>query len=805
MRRIIIVLSTLVLLFGACFTGMAVTFTHTENFDEAYQIVGSPPIAAYWYNLTFGTPSFIMDDRAYSSPNSIGRMTGIGAHYTEFNVADPSVTHLQDTFVSFRVFIEVVGGSIFYIQNGSTNLVSIYGQDDGLGNFNVSYTNASGRVYNDTLFPLNAWYPCTVWLPFSSHPGEYWLYFNQTIPLPIGEVPFASSVSFENTGTMMTTFTTIGGFTVGHNYASFDDITWKHDRSPPFISSHSPANGSLLPSLASLSPFDVSVDDLERDDVNVTYHIMYYESVFGVEWLNISSYSTGVVATPHNFSFPLSTLTGTSYICPKTLFGWYVTVTDSDGTSTYPNNLDDDPATYYDISGQDHPVGTSDYVWLYNSSATASSVVINYPSTTSYTKSQWRSNHNLSVTVSNPDGLPMDVSLLISVPWTTTLLGDKYIVYKPWLTGVPNGTYTCELSDYIWYGNVNYTIKVGVYTALDWCGGGIISWSANDTEVFSIGSPALSKTNHVAIRSLTPADGDMTAYQYLNQGFTLQVRANTSFTFYEFLADSNRKMVVWSNTHIIGPSPDWYTAVGWQTEKNWKNSLQLHKKYYLYFGVDGANYATTQFDMLYDDNCVYVGKFAMNLTLTLPKQYFLTEVWGVWDPQQCTGVRAIFGTGTTVSEGESLTDSGTADTSAFGDQTGQGGGSQYIDPLSALGVGWMSVIAGLFVILGISLIPFFITKTFPPMMIQMLFTGFGSILSFSFGFFPLWLFIVACIILLLFLFYKVYSWAKASQVAHQFVDQGKASGITGLRIGKTVAPHLKKGLRDIGIGKKVRY
>lgn len=548
-----------------------------------------------------------------------------------------------------------------------------------------------------------------------------------------------------------------------------------------YVSAHSPDNSSL--SYTAPISLDVTVGDYAGYPVNVTYHLVRKEDVpIGDNtWHEIANATTASFSPPHSFSVLLSSLI--SSICPsiKVMYAWYITATDMNGSHDFPDNSTN--ATY--IGGQSHDVGINHYVWWLNITAHPSSVTMNYPTTKVYTKNEWRTNHRLNFTISNPDSALMDVEMTIEVPWVTGLLGAKYIVYKPLLSQVPNGTYDVDLSDYIWYANVNYTISVHVYSLGDLCGGGFVVWSGNDTAIFSIGSPALAKKYHVAIRNCLPADGNMTAYTYLNQGISYDVRCNDSLTLYAFLADENTKQLGWNDYSTAKPCPDWYVTVGWERIYTFKYLLQLHEKYTFYLGVAGSHYADTQFDMLYDDSVVYIGKFAQNQSLTIPPVLYLTEKWNFWDPHQCTGVRAVFCTATSLDEGDNLMN-GILDTSAFGDQTGNGGGDQYVDPLSNIGFGYMGVIAGLLVILGISLIPFFITKTMPPSMIQMMFTGFGSILAFKFGFLPLWIFIVACLLMLLFLFYKVWGWIKTSPVYTPFVDQGKASVMTGLRAAKTV-------------------
>jgi len=544
-----------------------------------------------------------------------------------------------------------------------------------------------------------------------------------------------------------------------------------------YVSAHSPDNSSFS-YLAPVS-LNVTVGNYAGYAVNVTYHLVRKQDVpIGDNtWHEIANTTTASFSPPHSFSILLSSLI--SSICPsiKIMYAWYVTVTDMNGSLDFPNTATN--ATY--IGGESHDPGINHYVWRLNITSHVSTVTINYPTTTVYTKNEWRTNHRLNFTISNPDSSLMNVEMTIEVPWVTGLLGAKYIVYKTLFTQVPDGTYSVDLSDYIWYANVNYTTEVHVYTLADLCGGGIILWSANDTAIFSIGSPALAKKYHVAIRNCLPSDGNSTAYTYLNQGISYDVRCNTFLKLYAFLADKDTKQIGWNDYDTAKPCPDWYNTVGWERFTTFKYQMQTNQKYYFYLGVTGSHYADTQFDMLYDDSVVYIGKFAQNESLTAPPILYLTEIWGIWDPHQCTGVRTIYATGTTTGN-DLLGD----DTNDFIDQTGDGGGDQYIDPLSNIGFGYMGVIAGLLVIIGISLIPFFITKSMPPMMIQMMFTGFGAILSFKFGFLPLWIFIVACLLMMLFLFYKIWGWIKTSPAYTPFVDQGKASVMTGLRAAKTV-------------------
>jgi len=112
-----------------------------------------------------------------------------------------------------------------------------------------------------------------------------------------------------------------------------------------------------------------------------------------------------------------------------------------------------------------------------NSAPTASSSIDGE----SFTCDEWKTNYNLVINVIDPEGDIFYLDLAISTAWDVI-----NIIENDYPEG-GNGTFTFDLSDYVFFNNMDYSIACAVYEP--YVGfGGVLSYSAVYYFNFSIGT-----------------------------------------------------------------------------------------------------------------------------------------------------------------------------------------------------------------------------------------------------------------------------------------------------------------------------
>ena len=530
--------------------------------------------------------------------------------------------------------------------------------------------------------------------------------------------------------------------------------------SPPHITGHYPYNGSYL----TMSGATLQVwGDNAAPGINVSIAYYQYMTWPSVEWLLVGWANTtasgaglwgsGVGMVP----------------CIGSTIVWRANVTDGFSNITSPSYL------FYSMN---------------NSQPT---VIFNHPMNhTGYTNDSWYLNHMLNITVIDPEYDLIDLHIMLyrgninlgTLPLESDLsgYGDPALRFYGITT---NTTLLIDLEPYIPFDNMNYTVVVFTSDNAARCsGGGIIAENISFCQ-FHIGTPP-GASYHFAIKDFIPKDGDMNSFQYLNHGVTFSIAttdaSNTTkasnSNVYCWIQEKGGTITATTSLKILAPNIFFTPEYFWHDERFGTQGMSPRKEYRVYVGIqkhtDALNNmgwkstlytSSTEWDTLYDRNMTVLPVFTKHHEPYVGTYYdWMTEDSN--GSLRFQGVRIEFG----------MYPNGTSPTSAEDSSTGwmnhnwaQGDRGVYAKQpsIDSLGIPGLGIIIGFVVVVLFSLAPYMIVKRRGiknvPQPVFYSFALFGFFMAFAMGLFPLWIFIPPSILLILFLFYKVWGWARSGK------------------------------------------
>ena len=564
-------------------------------------------------------------------------------------------------------------------------------------------------------------------------------------------------------------------FTSSLDMVYIDDFEIYSPAHSPEASINSPANNSYGNNASTILTVDVIDLDFEyNDSVNTTFYL-YEPDILGGSWITKGSiilYANGTA----------------SYLCSGLLantdYYWFVTVNDSTGLgATFPeDNATDQGMPMYGFGLGDLASGIH-FGWVFhsenNSAPTASSSIDGE----SFTCDEWKTNYNLVINVIDPEGDIFYLDLAISTAWDVI-----NIIENDYPEG-GNGTFTFDLSDYVFFNNMDYSIACAVYEP--YVGfGGVLSYSAVYYFNFSIGTFA-NKDYYFAIGSVSPDHHDNNNFENMHDGFVMYHVSNlTAGMDYEVslikLYEKNVivKGVNGSRYYTYGEQQSFWQndalTTSWQGIKFWKNLLRPRELYRICVGLNHNDYpmADTEFSCLYEMPCEYD---LHNWSLGWAGSYGKLLRWGyhdssAYDERQFYGFRFEFGTFPDGDTPYSIDQDG-------GDSVLDTTGSNWADRIETveneLGIGGLKIIAGLILVVVFALFPFVAVRNLEsnkvkfgkegmlkissrevPSTIVVTFALMGIMLAFGMGLFPLWIFIPPTIVFSMIFVYKVINWVK---------------------------------------------
>jgi hypothetical protein len=502
---------------------------------------------------------------------------------------------------------------------------------------------------------------------------------------------------------------------------------------------NSPVNGSTGNPRCTTVLNVTAWDNSSCDTINVTFNYAFFNHAFGIwgaVFSNTVTVNSGEYAT---FTLPC--------LCTNSTYGWNVSVSDGVNTDYYPKS---------GLQWSDYDIlGDSTYIWVFQTEIIdIPHVVINYPTSTTYSIANWQSNQDLNFTITSDYGAGMGYIIRIMDEWSNTV--DTILSPS---SSMSNGTYTLNLSDYVVFKNCMYNISVLVEDNVH------CNLEANSSFVNFEVTSGTDHDFHFSVKNCVPENDNMHASAYIGQPFSFDACANKSGTLHLFICDHDMRVLARGErpfNYNLG-NPLWFSYL---TSSQY---FQSQKTYYIYIGYRTSDFADGQVDIIYDDSCEYVSSFSYHFQgFDKTKSKISEDTAGDWD---LSGVKIKFGTYPDWMTPPANED--TVDTSELGDTTGSTWGKSLNDQVEdATGIPYIGVVIAMLIIGVFSIIPIVATKTSPPVPVQAMFTSFGFVLSFAMGFLPLWVFVVFFLFILVFIFYKVWAWAKERGILQGVHDIG---------------------------------
>jgi hypothetical protein len=394
---------------------------------------------------------------------------------------------------------------------------------------------------------------------------------------------------------------------------------------------------------------------------------------------------------------------------------------------------------------------------------------------TVFTAEEWRKNHSIPISV-NLDNTSYDIWVGISNSWDATYMymtghDETSSFYNDSLDDCYGSTsIVLHGEDWVpFYGS--YDIEIRLYTApATYVLPGNISFSIS-------GSGGLA--TEISLRGFYPLPGEMTQYIAIGKSLSFNIMTNassegTSPHLHCFLTDSQgniiagfhgvHEYILW--TQVPVKYPDGSFSV-FDECNYYASQLLINQDYSFYVGFTSTKWSAVNLDiqMLYDQSPLL--DFGLNNAET--KVYDTHDSIGA--TLQYYGIKWSFGTWTGTP--------GSTDTTALGSATGGTWGPSLgaqID--SAIGISGASAVIGIFVVAIFALMPMLITHTVPPTPLFLMFAGMGAVLAFGLGFFPLWLFFVAVIFVVLIIVYRLKSWIMTAWGGSENANPRKDSGVS---------------------------
>jgi membrane protein implicated in regulation of membrane protease activity len=439
------------------------------------------------------------------------------------------------------------------------------------------------------------------------------------------------------------------------------------------------------------------------------------------------------------------------------------------------------------INGTDYYEYVNDTI---NMNGSVPNLTITYPvEGATYTSVQWGADHTMTLT-----GI---TDSTFTIAMNTSCEFYTYID-----TDVPYLSYSidADLQPYVWFDDTNYTITLNVTNCFGY---------QNLVVNFTIGDPLTDLPVHISLADLTPIRENFSQLARLDEGVRFDIMSTepNGIWYRVFVSDwDGNALVEQDDTAILD------TVNGWQS-KEYYSSRFYSRSFYKAWVVIGNSYnwSAIQFDDLYgtlevqyvsfnDQPLVHYIFNSTDISLVNSTQsegrYMLLTGNFTGDNatiiESFTGVSWGFGTfaiGDVIpfhSIGSSLYDA----KNVYADDWGK----KYDEMFPGLGL-----FIGLMVILFFSILPILITHTFPPLTIEMFFMEMGAVIAYAMGLFPLWIFEVALIALLMAVFYKIFNWYRSMYGVSSFADTPVAQeGVKGGKFLKGQASKLGKAIKEEG-------
>lgn len=722
----------------------ATTATKGSEGYESYA-VGAPPNTALWYTITswhalVSNTHVHSGSKALSGDNNPASFVSMTPNSYYDNLSFWYFYFYMSSASDFEVYENANLHETIHLLFYSNQTVWYY---DGSSLKNLSYN-----------FNLNEWYT----IQFSSID---WI--GHTYDIAVGNanssyVKTKSNVDFEHDNNSFR-----GMIYLYLEKVWIDDITTD---APAYMSSFSPWDNNVTgtPIITAV------VDDYDNTVIVTGEHIelQYRQSGLGLPWTTSPITYTG--AFPKTCTWDLTGLI---------FFGhWY------DWRLSYTYDYGYMP--YNDTYGSFYQFGLTDLF--------PPTVTLIYPTAGSTTSAvTWKNNHDIIISVYDPDTY-YDVGFEIETIWST---------YYMYTTGHPTTSpyYNASLHHQIGYCNITLPGEQWI-PFFDHYHLYYFVWETYGTNLSGMGySFTIDGSKHftdtVSIRGFLPVNGNMMQYNRVGQSvwyWMMNNRTDNQPSAHLFLTDDTGKIIKQYHSDNTNwnklPYLEWTKYYAFELFTQWASQLKINHAYNFYIGFSqsaGWDSSSLDIQLLYDSGVIL--NFGGNNPWArgYPDKIIDddSEAFDYW------GVKISFGTYTSQS---SMTGTGTSE----GDQTGGTWGSNLgaqID--SATGISGTGIVIGLIVLALFSFLPIIILKHVPTLEIMILFADFGAVFAFAIGLFPLWIFFLVVIVVVLFLIYRVRSWIMQGTQMQDVVDnQGTVGGGIG-KATKGLGKRISKGVKRL--------
>lgn len=332
---------------------------------------------------------------------------------------------------------------------------------------------------------------------------------------------------------------------------------------------------------------------------------------------------------------------------------------------------------------------------------------------------------------------------------------------------------TLDLSPYVFFDDTSYNITFNVSNCF-----GSQTLMVN----FTIGDPDDSLGKHISLKALSPERENYSQISLLEQGVMFDIISTEidGIWYRYFITD-------W-NGNVLDENFDYAkldNKSGWQTKNYFKQRLYSRSFYKVWIGITDND---TQFDDLYGYESIQYTSF-----MDMPFFFYLfnnsfnatqnmyTGRYQLIDGYDGMNISIIYDVNVSIYDNLTGVMWGFG-TYKIGDiiPFHSIGGSLYDFP-GVYESNWgrekfdsyfpgLSIFVALMVILGFAVFPIVITRTFPPVTVELLFIQIGAVVAYAMGLFDLWVFELMLVAILMALFYKIFRWYQSSQGATMMSD-----------------------------------
>jgi len=464
-------------------------------------------------------------------------------------------------------------------------------------------------------------------------------------------------------------------------------------------------------------------------------------------------------------------------------YSWYVEATNL-STMAVMNFPIDEGTLITPGLGMPWGEGTPHLCWDFFTTSVIANMTIEYPvEGVTYTEAQWELNHDVLVNVTN-NTIQHNLSFYMTVSFST---GDDWVdqetirISSELFPGI-DGVAFYDLKRYVPYDECDYSIYIEAYDYDNW--GNItdnpalrafIAPNAEAYVNFTVNEVSTVKHQRIALTDAVPSHGEIHGIDAVSNGFTVSLATNCSKKYPElwYFIVKPDDTGAYDNTNIV--------AYGRKTANTWHTDMTMglgkftpREHYRVYIGAftdgtppgstiqwarDGALLAKGTIS-LYGDSAWYIGgngifSYEWN-NFRFPKRYWVFD--GALLGGELGGDAQFWGFVIdfyTYPEGEEPDDTTLSDGDTL---TGSDWGHDLVEPL---GIDGIEIVIGIFIVFLFSLMPYLFIKRKGkdvPLPVLTTFAGFGSIMAYGMGFFPLWFFVIPIFLCILTIVYKVASW-----------------------------------------------